>query len=117
MLRLTECGLHQKSRYLNWPRYQTLMNFQRRLPNITKLVRRSFRPFGPDVARSRNCISEGHKSRKIGTGKIVGVKKKRSNGATGRGKVDIRLKFSSLFLILPPFLALCTLVDECGPKE
>lgn len=78
MLRLTESGLHQKSRYLNWPRYQTLMNFQRRPPNITKLVRRSFCPFGPDVARrSRNRISEDHKSRKIGTGKkILGGKKK-----------------------------------------
>lgn len=76
MLWLTESGLHQKNRYLNWPRYRTLMNFQQRPPNITKLARRSFRcPFGPDAARSRNRISEGHKSRKIGTGKIVGVKK------------------------------------------
>src|SRR5436190_9865436 len=77
MLRLTESG-PQKNRYLNRPPYRTLMNFQRRLrtPNITKLVRRSFRPFDPDVARRcRNHISESHKSRKIDTGKIADKKK------------------------------------------
>lgn len=60
------------------------MNFQRRLrpPNITKLVRRSFRPFDPDVARrSRNRISDDHKSRKIDTGKIAGKKKKKDRTA------------------------------------
>jgi len=48
------------------------------------LPRRSFRPVGPDVARrTRDRISEDHKSRKIGTGKIAGKKEKEKEKKKG----------------------------------
>jgi len=94
-----------------------LMNFQQRPLNITKLARRSFRcPFGPDAARSRNRISEGHKSRKIGTGKIVGVKKKMIERRDRKRKGGYQ-KIKILLALSHASFALCMLADECGPKE
>lgn len=81
------------------------MNFQRRLrlPNIMKLVRRPFRRFDPDVARrSRNRISDDHKSRKIDTGKIAGKKKKKIERRDRKRKGGYQIKILLALSHIPP---------------